>query len=393
MENSKYYSVCKRKNNSKRGYLLVNPRQAKHIPVNPKKFFSLTKKMAKAFNKAVDISKSKNILIIGFAETATALGLSFAENLLEDERTVNYITTTRESIEGEPYIDFKEEHSHATEQRLYMKNWYSMADEAEEIIFVEDEISTGKTIHNIVSQMRDCDLLNNSTKRRIKVVSVLNGMSDKALEQFEAYGVEFVYLERIDNSEYESIAAGIEPTAVYTYNFRDTFNSREAINKLGITLSNDIRLGVSVRRYLYELHTLTSVDMLKYLENIDYPSSAVFDVIGTEECMYPAIYFACLLKESMKRCRLKVKTHSTTRSPIAVSDDKGYAIKNCAELRSLYDKNRDTYLYNLSGKVTYAIIVSDGRDKDGLNSLIQALDYNGAESITMVQIGYDGERE
>lgn len=390
MKNDSYYKVCKRKNNSKRGYLLVNPRQAKHIPVNPKKFFSLTKRMTKALKESVDIEKSKNILVIGFAETATALGLSVAENLLKPGRNVYYITTTREHISGFPFVDFSEEHSHATEQRLYLNSCPEEMVEADEVIFVEDEISTGKTIKNIVNKIRSEKLLKNKTDNHIKVLSVLNGMSDDALSLFKSDGMEFVYLERIDNSNYDSLVEDIDTTTKRTTDFRGNYCDCNKLNKLNMHPWGDVRLGVDVRQYMYEMHTFISVNIVKYLDSTEINKNSVVDVVGTEECMYPAIEFAGELKYLGIK---NVKTHSTTRSPIEVSSKKGYAIKNCAVLGSMYEDSRVNYLYNLRKDVTHVIIISDGRNACGLESLMSAFLACGENNITLVQINCCNEVE
>ena len=62
--------IAKRFNNQKRTYLLVNPLQAKHIPVSPKASLGMMKALGDMLaNKYPDTK-----LVIGFAETATAIG-------------------------------------------------------------------------------------------------------------------------------------------------------------------------------------------------------------------------------------------------------------------------------------------------------------------------------
>ena len=81
-------SVAKRDNNKKRKFLLVNKIQGKHIPVNPQKclelFDSIYYKIENKFN-------GENIILIGFSETATAIGSRLAVKL-----NCKYIQTTRE---------------------------------------------------------------------------------------------------------------------------------------------------------------------------------------------------------------------------------------------------------------------------------------------------------
>ena len=62
--------IAKRYNNPKRSYLLVNPLQAKHIPVSP----AAALEMMGALGDQVAAKYPEARLVIGFAETATAIG-------------------------------------------------------------------------------------------------------------------------------------------------------------------------------------------------------------------------------------------------------------------------------------------------------------------------------
>ena len=63
--------VAKRDNNIIRPYLYVNPIQGKHIPCNPKDTIDLMKYMAGIIDSRY---VGEKILVVGFAETATAIG-------------------------------------------------------------------------------------------------------------------------------------------------------------------------------------------------------------------------------------------------------------------------------------------------------------------------------
>ena len=102
--------IAKRYNNPKRSYLLVNPLQAKHIPVSP----AAALEMMGALGNQVAAKYPEARLVIGFAETATAIGAAVAARLGPD---CLYVHTTREALDGD-WILFREEHSHAAEHRL-----------------------------------------------------------------------------------------------------------------------------------------------------------------------------------------------------------------------------------------------------------------------------------
>lgn len=63
--------IAKRENNSKRNYLVVDPLQGKHVPVTPSAALNLFKNLAAEIQGKYE---GERLLLIGFAETATAIG-------------------------------------------------------------------------------------------------------------------------------------------------------------------------------------------------------------------------------------------------------------------------------------------------------------------------------
>ena len=101
------------------------------------------------FHELAEILKNsypkERLLLVGFAETATAIGAEVAAELGS-----RYIQTTREVIEDAEYIFFSEEHSHATQQKLVKNDHGIIIHKVDRIIFIEDEVTTGKTIRNMI---------------------------------------------------------------------------------------------------------------------------------------------------------------------------------------------------------------------------------------------------
>lgn len=81
------------------------------------------------------------------------------------------------------------------------------------------------------------------------------------------------------------------------------------------------------------------------------------DVIGTEECIYPAVVMADLL--SRRFPGMEITCHSATRSPIVAGGS--VLLSGRTSLASLYDSGRVTYLYNMAEmhKHTLAVVVTD----------------------------------
>ena len=110
-------------------------------------------------------------------------------------------------------------------------------------------------------------------------------------------------------------------------------------------------------------------------------------ILGTEECMYPAILTGEYI-EKKGICKT-VKTHSTTRSPIVPRVQQQYPIFNRISFESLYEKGRKTYLYNLE-KYDIVIIVTDAQNynKTGEQQLLQSLKSYGNETVTIINWRY-----
>ncbi len=109
-------------------------------------------------------------------------------------------------------------------------------------------------------------------------------------------------------------------------------------------------------------------------------------VLGTEECMYPALLLAQAIEAGGSAASVAV--HATTRSPIAISPDSGYPITNGYEMSSFYEKDRNTYVYNLQRYDT-AIVLSDAApdNPDGPRDLASACGLWGMRPFIL----YGGE--
>ena len=186
--------LAKRFHNTKRTYLLVDPLQGKHIPVSPKASLAMMRTLGGELSREFPGTK----LVVGFAETATAIGAAVAECMGRD---CTYIQTTREEVtEVSRWIEFQEEHSHATEQKLSADGFAAALGDTDTVIFVDDEFSTGKTLINMIEQMRDefpqlCD-------KRIVAASVINRMSDENISRLESHGMICRQLLKIENIDY-----------------------------------------------------------------------------------------------------------------------------------------------------------------------------------------------
>lgn len=357
-------AVAKRENNNKRKYLVVNRYQAKHIPVSPSKSLAM-------FEALADLLKGKyegeTLLLVGFAETATAIGAALAVQL-----NTFYMQTTRENMDGVEYLYFLEAHSHSTDQKIVKTDLDRMIDKIDRIVFVEDEVTTGNTILNIINIIENTY----AKKLRFSVASLLNGMDAEARKSYEDRAIPMHYLVKTSHDGYTRIAEGFKGDGIY---YRPDDKDRElCVEKI------EIKGYINARRLTNgSVYGSACENLYRELEaRLDIGTEEDILVIGTEEFMYPALFTAEKLEEKGNR----VKCHSTTRSPIAVSSEEEYPLHVRYELASLYDSQRRTFLYDI-GKYDQVIILTDSvnDESQGINTLVNAVYSCGSPKLSLVR--------
>lgn len=345
-------SVARRENNRKRSYLVVNRLQGKHVPVSPGEALRMFHRLADLLIREYEDEK---LLLIGFAETATAVGAAAAARLGS-----LYIQTTREEIEGAEYFYFSEQHSHATEQKLVKDDLDRAAGQVDRVIFIEDEITTGDTIWNIVRLLRQAY----PGQLSFSAASLLNGMDKAHQKAYEDREIRLHWLLKICHDDYESRAAGYPGDGI----------RHECSTEPLSVLPREYRIGgYQNARRLTEgnvYHEACRHMGQEVLERLSLACEKNILVLGTEEFMYPALLLACMLESA----GIRVRCHATTRSPIIVSRAQDYPLHERYELRSFYDSRRTTFLYDLS-EYDAVLIVTDAADGPdaGLCSLVHAL--------------------
>lgn len=368
--------IAKRENNTKRNYLVVDPLQGKHVPVEPSKALNLFKSLAEKLQGKYE---GERLLLIGFAETATAIGAQAAITL-----GTKYIQTTREVIPDARYLFFSEAHSHATEQKLVKDDIDRVINDIDRIVFIEDEVTTGNTIMNIIK------IITKEYQKKIKfaVASLLNGMTEEYLKIYQDEKIELHYLVKTDHSGYGAVAEQYRCDGLYicaipenhTHESADIDvqsekNMREHI--ISIPGWMNARRFVDAKQYEAACRKLAETVIM---ETSVKQGERVL-VIGTEEFMYPAL----LTGQEIEKMGCEVRSHSTTRSPIAVSTEEEYPLHCRYELRSLYDPDRKTFIYDLEN-YDRVIVMTDSAlvSLKGLETLTYALRMKN-ENITVIR--------
>ena len=368
--------IAKRENNTKRSYLVVDPLQGKHVPVEPSKALNLFKSLAE---KLPGKYEGERLLLIGFAETATAIGAQAAITL-----GTKYIQTTREVIPDARYLFFSEAHSHATEQKLVKDDIDRVINDIDRIVFIEDEVTTGNTIMNIIK------IITKEYQKKIKfaVASLLNGMTEESLKIYQDEKIELHYLVKTDHSGYGAVAEQYRCDGLYICAIPENHTHESA--------DIDVQSEKNMREHIISIpgwmNARRFVDAKQYEAACRKLAETVIAetgvkqgervlVIGTEEFMYPAL----LTGQEIEKMGCEVRSHSTTRSPIAVSTEEEYPLHCRYELRSLYDPDRKTFIYDLEN-YDRVIVMTDSAlvSLKGLETLTYALRMKN-ENITVIR--------
>lgn len=364
--------LAKRENNNIRSYLYVNPLQGKHIPARPEDTLDMCRELAGIVNNEYP---EDMLFVIGFAETATGIASGVSDYL---NNVVYYQNTTREIQENAEYLYFTESHSHATDQMLRISGLADCINEVDRIIFIDDEVTTGNTICKLYKAIMNVSHVNDV---KVSIVSVLNSMTQERREELTQMGFDCLFLSPLpfeykkesiegitydpsrDTSEYKPLSVQYE-----TMVFNAHVNPR-MVSRFEDYRAENLRFTGSVMATLADKHY---GDVL---------------VLGTEEFMYSAI----MLGNEIKKAKIsgEVRTHATTRSPIIASGSENYPLFHRYRIRSLYDSERNTYIYNLK-KYDKVIIVTDSTlESEGTTDLLCALESAGNDDIVVAQWKYD----
>lgn len=337
--------VAKRYRNAKRAYLLVNPLQAKHMPVSPTEALTMMRTLGEGLRQEFPGAR----LVLGFAETATALGAAVASRLGPD---CAFLTTTREAGEGPGWVRFLEEHSHAAEQKLWGGDLDALLQETDTVLFVDDEISTGKTLRNMVAQLtRRWPALGEKT---LVAASLLNRVTPEQEEALVDAGITCRCLVRLPQEDHTAQVADwtvteAPPAVPQNLSFR-----QETLPGEGLL---DPRKTLRIGAYDSSCQAVAEAMLSHTLGPVETLGKTL--VLGTEECMYPALR----LGERLERLGAEACCHATTRSPIGLCDAPGYPIRSGWKLPSFYEEERTTYVYNLREYDT-VIVLSDTKKTD-----------------------------
>lgn len=339
--------------NPKRAQLLVSRVLGKHIPTNPRlvrgaglllgrlvadalagrqprplptellhRAVAGDRAAAAALPRGALDTGGTDALVLGFAETATALGHCVAEGL----DGAPYLHSTRRPVPGvAPAGGFTEEHSHATEHLLLPRDQALLTD-PRPLVLVDDELSTGRTALNTITALH-----RRVPRERYVVAALVDVRTDAAhlVDGVAALGarLDVVSLARgavelPDDvvARAAAIRAGTARTETPTRSHADP-DSRVLLAELGWPegLPAGGRHGFSPAD-----HAALATALPRLAGGLGVRPGERTLVLGTEELMALPLRLAQTLADTGH----DVVFSTTTRSPAVVVDEPGYALRS-----------------------------------------------------------------
>lgn len=285
--------------------------------------------------------------VLGYAETATALGEQVADAL-----RAPYVHSTRRSVRGiEPVGGFEEEHSHATSHLLLPADPAMLAG-SEPLVLVDDELSTGRTALNTI------EVLHAASPRAVYVIAALvdlrsaddrRTMADVAARLGASIDVvalvagDVVLPDGLTDRAAELVAhlEGDQPDE------RDAATG--AVVRVPVPWPADVP--ESAR------HGRSPADGPQLADAVAIAAHALADavaheparrvlVLGTEELLDVPQRIASTLCD---RLDAAVRISSTTRSPVLAVDEGGYAIRSALRFPAPEGADGPRFAYNVAG--------------------------------------------
>jgi len=383
--------------NPKRSFLFVSKVLAKHLPCKAEALLSKGADLANAYVNAQRLKKSEAgrffveapTLFVGFAETATGLAQAVYECF---EGNCLYCHTTRDVIEGLEGISFQEEHSHATDHWLYLPEGYDMS-RFEQIVLIDDELTTGKTALNIISEMHDRYGI-----EKYCILTLLDWRSEESRGCFQTVEDQ----RHIEAPVYALISGSIDVTGALDSRREDypaTCDEKcKPVERILVDLracfpdrrAEQIASGTGLSWFDYnELSGRFGVtpEQQRVLEDCCKKAAVVLEQRISEEKLIfmgfeELIYLPVKIAESMN---CDIRCQSVTRSPIFSDESDSYPINSKYRFLSPKFGSYTNYFYNIDPTREAMVLFFEGSlDHYQCNELQAVLDRLPLERVYLV---------
>ena len=371
--------------NPRRAHLIVSRVLGKHIPVDPRVAITAGGRLGDRVARTLEPVRASGSgpavgrpgagqpgdgpLVLGYAETATALG-HLVSDALPGSR---YLHSTRRQVPGfTPAGEFDEVHSHATGHLLLPADprWLRAGST---VVLVDDELSTGRTA---AATIRALQAIHPRRRYVIATLLDLRGPADRA--ELDALAGELaaeisvvslaagpVGLPADILERGQRLVAALDPDRVDAPPGEPT-DAPAPVEEILIRVPAGLPAGGRHGFAAGHRAGLTAlVDQAAEQVAARVPEQARVLVLGTEEFMYTPMRLAGAL---LGRRGGPVRYSSTTRSPVLAVNDPGYAIRTRLTFPA-HDAPADCpvgrYVYNVApavpaGRFDHIVVVVDG---------------------------------
>jgi hypothetical protein len=307
--------------NAKRGFLFLSKVLGKHWPVTPQRMRAIHQDLA----AQIPAHLPGPVVFIALAETAIGLGQGVFEAYLavHPKSQSLFLHSSRYRVGNGPMIEFEEAHSHAPRQFLHLPGddaLLHMLQQAQSLVMVDDEASTGNTFVNLCNAMR----LQSPALAHVHLALITNFMGEQANAALSArFGLP-VTVGAALSGQYQFTAGALAAAEQSAQRF-DADAQRHASGDFG-------RLGRNrALRAPQALATQLAAQIA--------PGESML-VLGTGEFMHPAF----LLAQALEAFGHNVMVQATTRSPILTWGAVGHSL-TCPDN---YGEGIANYLYNVA---------------------------------------------
>jgi adenine/guanine phosphoribosyltransferase-like PRPP-binding protein len=276
--------------------------------------------------------------VIGFAETATALGHAVRRRLGPGPLS----HTTRRPVGTEPVVRCVEAHSHAVDHEVHHGDADFLADAAP-VVIVDDEMTTGSTALSLVEAIND-----RHPRHRYVLATLVDWRSDadreRLAEEAARLGTAVEVVSLLD-----AVATIGEAPPL------PSFTEAPPGTPPRVT-THEVDLGPATARTGWTAEHQATLD--DRIAEAVAPLAAARRgskvlVLGTEELMYVPALIALHLGPG-------AVTRSTTRSPIVPAAGAGYPIHDRSTFPAVDGLDGDRFLYNLGDdRVDDVVVVTD----------------------------------